>query len=819
MQVSLEWLNEYVDISDLTPELIAHELTMSGLEVEEIEKTGSSFTNIVVAEIMSIKPHPNADKLQLVEIFNGTEKREVVCGARNIEVGQIIPYASVESEVLDRKTGEKFALKPATIRGVESQGMLCSAEELGLDTKDYQKDDGILILNRFIKNIKPGQDIKEALNIKEDTILHVAPTANRGDQMSIHGVAREVASIFNKKFHYSEIKDTKNRANTNFNIEIIDEDTCKYYSVGILKDVKIGPSPEWMTRRLEASGMRSISNIVDITNYVMLEYGQPLHAFDIDKVGENYLCVRRAKEGEKLVTLDDVERKLTHDSVVIANSKESIGLAGVMGGLSTEIDDNTKHIALESAYFTPPTNRRSSRSIGIRTEACARFERGVDIGSVKPALMRAMQLMAELADARVEGFIETGSNKLPDIEIILRFSQVKRILGIDIPDYRCIEILENLGFELLGRNDFSTKFLVPSYRINDVTREIDLIEEIARINGYDKIEPTLPRKTQAPEISQETVIINKVNQIFVGKGFKEIITSSLIGKPLLNWIGFVYDEEKAVRVANPQSDEHTMLRQNLVPSVLQVIKHNFDQGQKNLWLFETGKTYKIVGEPNAKTSSVEETRVIAGAVTGSIQQGIWHETEKVDFYTVKGIAETLFKELGIESRVEYRPVSDVAWLHPGRAAEVVLLGKGMPRIGLIGQLHPETEEKCKLNQNVYVFEINLEDILANLSTQVTKYRQLPQYPSVQRDLAFIVSKSTSHQDIEKLIKKSSSNLFKSSQIFDVYEGKNIPEGHKSVAYRITFQDPEATLTDERVDAEMSKIREGLKKLPAISFRE
>lgn len=820
MQVSLEWLSEYVDITGLTPEEIAHELTMSGLEVEEVEKKGSDFSNIVVAEILEINQHPNADKLHLVKVFNGTETKEVVCGAQNIEKGQIIPYASVGSAVKDRKTGEQFVLKPAKIRGVESQGMLCSAEELGLNTTDFQEDDGILILNRFKKDLKAGQDVKEVLNIVEDTVLHVAPTANRGDEMSLAGIAREIGSIFNRRLKHPHFIEMNELEMSDFIVEIIDEDTCKYYSAGIVKDVKIAPSPEWMSRRLMASGVRSINNIVDITNYVMLEYGQPLHAFDMDKLSDKYLCVRRAKEGEKLVTLDDVERNLNTETVVIADKKASVGLAGLMGGFSSEVDSNTKNIVLESAYFTPPTNRRSARSVGLRTEACARFERGVDIESVKPALIRAMQLMVELAEAKVEGIAETGNNKLPDIEILLRFNQIKRILGIDIPAYKCIEILENLGFEIRGRNDFSAKFVVPSYRANDITREIDLIEEVARIHGYDKIEPSLPKKTVAPEVSNETKTINKVHNLFIGSGFNEIVTSSLIGEPLLNWSFIGYQKENAIKVTNPQSDEHTMLRQDMIPSVLQVIKHNFDQGQKNFCIYEIGKTFFFKGNTDEKNTGTEEKRMLAGALTGNINSGKWHLAQNTDFYSLKGIIESLLAELKIDNRIEYKAASNVSYLHPGRAAQINLLHKNPVNLGYFGEIHPDLIEKCKLIQPVYLFELDFEAILSYLSFTTPRYKQLPMYPSVFRDTAFIIPQKVSHQEIVKTIKKASSNLFKDVEIFDVYQGKNIPEGFKSLAYRVTLLDTETTLTDERVDAEIAKIKEGLKKdYPEVNFRE
>ncbi|MFH0702265.1 MAG: phenylalanine--tRNA ligase subunit beta [bacterium] len=823
MLVSLEWLSEYVDITGISYEEIAHELTMSGLEVENIEIHGKDFSNIVVAEILNVKPHPNADKLQLVEIFNGKENKEVVCGAKNIAKTQKIPYASIGSEVKNRKTGEKFVLKPAEIRGIESQGMLCSAEELGLKTSDFQEEDGILILSNFQENLKIGQDVKEILNIQENYVLHVAPTANRGDEMSIIGIAREIAAIFNRKLKYPEIKNLKIEETPDFKVEIKDEDTCKYYAIGILNDIKIKPAPEWMSKRLAASGVRSINNIVDITNYVMLEYGQPLHAFDSDKLEEKYLCVRRAKpeiNNEKIITLDEIERKLNPDSVLIATEREPVALAGVMGGVSSEVNNSTKNIALESAYFTPVTNRKSSRSIGLRTEACARFERGVDIESVKPALIRAMELMIELADAKISGIAEVGNDKLSDIEITLRFNQIKRILGIDIPGYKCTEILENLGFKLLGKNGFSAKFVVPGYRANDVTREIDLIEEISRIYGYDKIEPTLPRKTQSPEISKEVKTLDKINQILLGLGFSEVITSSLVGMPLLNWTGINYNENKTVKIFNPQSDEHTQLRQSLIPSIIQVIKHNFDQGQKNLWIYETGKTFVFSGVPDYKNTGVTENRVLSGAITGNIALGKWHETQDLNFYTLKGIIESLIKELNIENRVEYSPVFDIAYLHPGKSAEIRLLGKVSESFGIFGELHPDVIERCKLSQPVYIFEINLEKLLSSLNYAAPKYKALPLYPAVHRDIAFIISQDVSHQDITRQIKKLSSNIFRGSEIFDVYQGENIPENSKSLAYRIILQDYEGTLTDERVDAEINKIKEGLKKAYiSIMFRE
>ena len=818
MKISLEWLNEYVDLSDLTPEQIAHELTMSGLEVEEIEKTGPKFSNIKTAQIKLIEQHPNADKLHLVTVDTGSETKTVVCGAQNIEEGQIIPYASVGSKVLDRKTGEQFELTPAKIRGIESQGMLCSQDELGLE--NMQEEDGILILNRLYKDIKLGEPLEKLLQIKEDIVFDVAPTANRGDEMSIIGVARELSAIFNKKLNFSPLQSTQNTSTDKFKVEIIDQEGCKYYSVGLVNDVKIKSSPEWMQRRLTACGIRAINNVVDITNYVLLEYGCPLHAFDRDKLN-GYLCVRRAHENETIVTLDEIERKTTNDTVLIATKEKAVCVGGVFGGANSEVDNNTKNIALEAAYFTPAQNRRSARSIGYRSEASARYERGVDIEMVKPALMRALQLLVELAEAKVDGIVETGDNKLPEKDITLRFAQIKRILGSEIPAEKCIEILGNLGFELLGKNEIAAKFKVPSFRMVDVYREIDLIEEISRIYGYDKIDPTLPKNTQSPEITDESKLLKKINNMFLGAGFYETVTSSLVGEPIYKEFSVKYDDSKAVKVCNPQSEEHTMLRQSMVPSTLNVVKNNISNGQKNLRLFEIGRTYFVEAPADEKSTGVTEKRILAGALTGDIDNGNWIKKPATDFYTVKGIIENLLVLLGLENRVQLRECKDKDFLHPGKCAKLVMLGKQPLDVGFFGEVHPLLKDKEKFQQNVYLFEIDLEELLKAVHISTVKYKKLPQFPEVQRDLAFIVPENVSCDEISRIIKKSvKSNLFNGEQLFDVYQGEHIEDGFKSMAFRIKLQDKEATLTDETVEEQMNSIRNNLKKSVAnLSFRE
>lgn len=826
MQVSLNWLNEFVDLSNVEASQIAHELTMSGLEVESVEDVKPSFTNIKTVRIEKIDAHPNSDRLHLVTVNTGSGLKTVVCGAQNIQEGQVVPYASVGSQVLDRKTGEMFTLTPAVIRGVESQGMLCSADELGVTERNYQEEDGILILNRIFPDVELGKDVKDVLGFEKDTVIDVAPTANRGDQMSVIGVARELSSLFNTPLKFNPVECTKDLTTDNFKVEIKDKDVCKYYSIALLKNIKIKSSPDWMQKRLIASGVRAINNVVDITNYVMLEYGCPLHAFDADKL-DGYLCVRRAEEGEKLVTLDEVERTLTTDSVLIATKDKGVCLGGVFGGANSEIDDNTISLALEAAYFTPATNRKSARSAGYRSEASARFERGIDIEAVKPALMRAMQLLVEYADAEVVGVVEDGENKLEPLEITLRYPQIKRILGCEIASDRCDNILENLGFKKLGGNAAAAKFLVPSFRAYDVTREIDLIEEIARINGYDKISPTLPAKAQTPTITLEEKVIKRIHELLLSAGLNEIQTSSLIGKPMLDKFKIGYDDENAVKVLNAASEDYSMLRQTLSASVLNCMKYNFDNGQKNFWAYEIGKTYIKTSPADEKNTGVKETRVLEGVLTGEVQNSKWQIKTSTDFYAVKGIMENIFNDLEVSRRIKLAPLEETELakdnniLHPYRTAVVMLLGKKPQPIGYFGQVHPTLIDKLKLNQDAFLFNLNLTELISAVKETVPRFKHLPQFPEVRRDIAFIINDDVTFEDIQKVIKSSvKQNIFKGSEIFDVYQGEHVEDGFKSVAFRIKMQDENATLTDEIIEQQMTSVREKLQKTYAqISFRE
>ncbi len=828
MQVSLKWLNELVDLSDLDVKQIAHELTMSGLEVEEVEEVRPQFTNIITAKIEKIDNHPNSDHLHLVTVNTGSGIKTVVCGAQNIQVGQVIPYASVGSKVLDRKSGEQFELTPAVIRGVESQGMLCSDDELGVSDRNYQEEDGILVLNRIFPNVGLGLNVEDVLGFEKDFIIHTAPTANRGDQVSVIGIARELSALFNRemKFPYANLSEEEKSKKADFEVEIKNDDVCKYYSIGVLKNITIKSSPDWMQKRLISSGIRAINNVVDITNYVMLEYGTPLHAFDLDKLN-GYLCVRRAEEGETLVTLDEVERQLNQETVVIATKEKPVCLGGVFGGANSEIDDNSKNIALEAAYFTPQANRKSSRSVGYKSDACARFERGVDIEAVKLGLFRAIELLEKYADAKFEGSVEAGINKLEPIEITLRYPQIKRLLGCDIEPAKCLSILEKLGFKILGKNEIACKVLVPSFRAGDVTRECDLIEEIARINGYDKITPTLPNRAGTPDISLAERVVNKVHDLMRAEGLNEMQTASLIGEPILKQFNMTYEKDKAIFVENPASEDFAMLRQTLIANLLSCMKYNYDNGQKDFWGYEIGRSYLKISEPDEKFSGVKETQVLAGVITGNIQKSHWQNTGDIDFYTVKGIVDKVLEEFGLTRRIKFSlladsPLSDShKCLHPYKTAVLTMLGKKPEIIGYYGEIHPELKGKLKLNQSAFLFKLDLDMLIAAVNETVPRFKKLPQFPEVQRDLAVIVPAKTTWEDLEKVIKKGIDNkVFCGTDIFDVYQGEHVQEGFKSVAFRIRMQDANATMTDDKIEAQIANLRSVLKKnIAELSFRE
>ncbi len=820
MRVSLEWLNEYVDLSGLRPETIAEALTNSGLEVESIEYLGPKFNGVVVAKVQTVEPHPNADRLRLVTVSLGAEQAKVVCGAPNVREGIFIAFAKEGAQVVSRKEGTLFTLEKTKIRGVESAGMVCSIDELGLEGQFEKTEDGIWPIDSLVHETQLGQDLKTALNLQGDVVLDIAPTANRGDLMSMVGVAREVAALFDRTVHmpvYNRMNEIPERCELRVNLR--DKDICRYYGGVMMRNLAIGPSPDWMARRLTAAGMRPISNVVDITNYVMLELGQPLHAFDqirLNTSGE--IDVRRATENEKLTTLDGVERELSPDAVVVTMNEKPVALAGVMGGEATEIDDASKQLFLESAYFSAAAIRKSAKSVGLRSEACARFERGVDIDNCHNALLRAAELLRQHAEAEYVRLIESPLPSVEAPKITLHFDRIEKVLGLPIDQETVAKILKKLGFLLQPTREVSSLVVsVPSFRQDDVTREIDLIEEIIRIYGYDKVPYTLPRKTAAAAISPRAALLGTLNETMRSQGLNEVVTTSLIGRQLLEKTGFTIKEDQLVSVINSHSSDHTIMRQSLLPNLLEMARFNQANGIEDVWAYELGRTYFKLGKANFKNSGVSERLHLAGLLSGAVLSGAWHRQDTADFYVAKGILENLFAQLRVADEITFSPKTVVLYLHPGKAAAIIIKGK---ELGVLGELHPELRQKLKFRQPLYAFELNVETLLKTIKQLQLSSTVSPvsSYPAVRRDMAFSAPIAVSHQAVLEALRSVEEPLLREVELFDEYRSDQLGADKRSLAYRLTFQSDEATMTDEDVDARFSKLKETLAVKLDVQFR-
>lgn len=820
MRVSLEWLKEYVDLTGISPEALAEALTNSGLEVEHIEYLGPKFDGVIVARVQSVEPHPNADRLRLVTVDLGHAQNKVVCGAPNVREGILVAYAQEGATVISRKDGSLFKLEKAKIRGVESSGMICSIDELGLEDRFEKKEDGIWPLDDVIAEPRLGEDLKTVLNLEGDVVLHVAPTANRGDLMSMVGIAREVSALFDRTLHVPQWNHPVNAPErTDLHINLKDSEVCRYYAGVMMKNLKIGPSPDWMVRRLQAAGVRSINNVVDITNYVMLEMGQPLHAFDQVKLNTSGdIGVRRARAGETLMTLDGVDRKLTEESVVITMNDRPVALAGVMGGAATEIDERSQQLFLESACFPAAVVRRSAKSVGLRTEASARFERGVDIEQCRNAALRAVDLLKQYAGA---DFIRLVESPMPQIEapkITLEFARIEKVLGLSLEPDVVVKILKKLGF-LLQPTKVTTNLVVsvPSFRQADVQREIDLIEEVIRIYGYDKVPYTLPQNTMPVMHSSRAVLVRMLDASLRAQGLQEVVTTSLIGRSLLEKTGFTVQEEQLVSVLNSHSSDHTLMRQSLLPSLIEVACFNHAQGIEDIWIYELGRAYFKLGKANVKNAGVSERLHVAGLLTGSMLSGEWQRREVADFYIAKGILENMLSQLRLPQDVVFQAKNDVSYLHPGKTAVLTLGGK---EFGLLGELHPNLVQRLKLRQAVYVFEMNAEVLYkAYKQTDAVKtVAPVSAYPAVKRDMAFLAPVTLSHQNVLDALKALQDPLVRGIELFDEYRSEQLGAGKRSLAYRLTFQSDEGTLTDTEVDSRFNRIKESLAQQLAVEFR-
>ena len=799
MKVSLKWLQEYIDIT-LPPSDLAKRVTMAGLEVGEIKVIGD-WENIVVGQIIAINPHPNADRLTLPTVDLGTEQATVVCGAPNLRIGDKIAFAYVGAQLIDGHSGQVSRLKSAKIRGVVSSGMVCSEKELGIS----DSHEGIMVLS---PEAKIGITLAEYLG---DVIFDLEVTPNRPDCLSIIGIARETAALTGQNLHLPEASyaEAASPIDQQISVAIVAPDLCPRYCASLITGVKMGASPGWMQQRLLACGMRPINNIVDITNYVMLEYGQPLHAFDYDEIKGKKIIVRRATDGEAIVTLDGVERVLSGDMLVIADEEAPVAIAGVMGGADSEVTEQTTSILLEAASFNPASIHFTGSILSLPSEACMRFERGISPELTLPALKRATQLIMQLAGGEAaRGLIDEYPGKLEREPILLSTAEVKRLLGVEFSFDQIVATLTSLGFECKLTGSKSEVLVTGPYWRSDIHQAVDLIEEVARIIGYDKIPTTmlsqpLPRQNPEPIISLK----QEVRRSLIGYGFQEIITFSLTSLEMLNKLLPEPHPLKPVplRLANPMTADQEYLQPNLRADLLAALGENRKHEDGGIRLFELGRVYLPRSE-----DLPDEPEVVCGILSGPRVEKAWQGgDELLDFFDAKGVVEGLLSRLGVEASFEEG--SDES-LHPNKQVAMVMDNN---RLGVIGELHPRVLEAFDISGTAYLFEIDLTALLPFTAGR-KMFQPVPRFPAIVRDMALVVDAKITHQEIQGIIKGFS--LVKQVSIFDVYAGEQVPPGKKSLAYKITFQSPSHTLTDKEVDKVQQQILSKLSKELSATLR-
>jgi phenylalanyl-tRNA synthetase beta chain len=784
MKVPVKWLKEYVDIAVPLPEL-ARRLTMAGTETSLLG--GESWPGVVIGQIVAVEPHPNADRLRLVTVDLVTEKPTVVCGAPNLELGDKVAFAGVGVELIDGHSGQEVVLKPATIRGVTSCGMVCSEKELGIS----DSHEGIMVLP---PEAPMGSPLADFLS---DTVLDLEVTPNRPDLLSVIGVAREVAALTGKSVSLPEISyaEAGSPIEQQVSVEIADPDLCPRYCASLIRGIKIGQSPEWLKKRLLACGMRPISNIVDITNYVMLEYGQPLHGFDFEKLGGKKIIVRRADKGEAIVTLDGIERKLDTNTLVIADSRRAVAIAGVMGGANSEVSDETTSVLLESANFNPASIHYTSHGLRLVSEASMRFERAIRPELTVPALKRATRLMLQLAGGEAAaGFIDIYPGKKEPAPVRLRTGEVKRLLGVEFDVKQLEETLTLLGFELEKSSENKEFMVTPPYWRSDISLEADLVEEVVRVIGYDAIPATL-LASSLPQQDPEPMLgfRSRVKQILTGFGFQEIISYSLTSRETLERaLNCTPLEPSPLHLANAMTADQEYLRTSLRGNLLSALAANIRHEEGEIRLFELGRVYLP-----RDNDLPDEPELLCGLLTCSGMEKVWpNQSQPLDFFSAKGVVESLLTQIGISASFE--AASDPG-LRSGRQAAIIVGGS---RLGVVGELHPGVSQAFDIPQEVYLFEMDIEALLLRTAGYRT-YQPIARFPAVVRDIALVVDKSASHRQIMDIIEGFP--LVKKVTLFDVYSGKQVPAGKNSLAYRISFQSVEHTLTDEEVDRVQWKI--------------
>lgn len=797
----LSWLIDYVDLN-ISPEELGEMLTMAGLELEALKDKGKGLENIVVAEIKNISQHPNADRLSVCDVTDGETTYKVVCGATNMKAGDKVAFAKIGAVL---PAGPKFPdglkIKQTKIRGEESEGMLCAENEIGLS----QESDGIMILP---EKTELGQTLADSLGY-DNIIFEISITPNRPDCLSLYGISREVSAILGEdiKRPYFKVAEYGDDISRLARVEVLDTKACPRYSCRVIQNVTIGPSPEWLQKRIEASGIRSINNIVDITNYVLLEQGQPLHAFDYDLLSDHKIIVRNAKQNEIITTLDGVERKLSTEDLVICDGKGPVALAGVMGGADSEVHTGTKNILLESAYFDPLKVRKTSKRTGLKSESSYRFERGVDPNNVTNALDRAAALISEIAGGKIaNGIIDIYPEPINSKQVNLSVNKVRNLLGISIESDEIIDMLHSLEIEATKIDGDNIIFRVPTFRV-DIEREVDLIEEVARIFGYDNIAAISPEVPMiANSINVITIMEKRLRDVFVSHGFLEAINYSFDNEEFLK----IFDNSSAINILNPISKEQSSMRTSILLGLVKNVKLNLTRQTQDIRLFESGKIFY----PKDKGQLPYEVKKFAAVATGKKEPEIWNGKD-IDFFDHKSILERSFEVLSVDSVINYEPVVGINFLHPGKSS---LIKIGDQTLGFIGELHPDTLDKLEIDERVYVLEIDLPILSSSYIKSRKKFQPLPKYPSLKRDIALVVDEQISAQEILLKMKEVNSKIVEDAWVFDVYKGESLGSGKKSVAVSMLLRDKDKTLTDDDANKVQQKILKKLEKTLGAELR-
>jgi phenylalanyl-tRNA synthetase beta chain len=786
MRVSLNWLKEFVDI-DQTPAEVAELLTMAGLEVEGLEHKAQNLNDIRVARILDIKPHPRADRLSICHLDAGKKEVSVVCGATNISKEDIVPLALPGTSLPDGTL-----IKEGRIRGEISHGMLLAEDEMGL-TDDHT---GIMILSN---ELRPGQSLSDAMDL-EDWILDVALTPNRIDCASVVGIAREIGAFTNKKIRMPEIhiEEGNTPIEDLASVTVLDSHGCPRYAAGLVDQVKIGYSPFWMRYRLHVSGIRAINNVVDITNYVLMELGQPLHAFDYHRLADGRIVVKRAENGQTFTTLDGQTRDLDDQTLMICDGQREVAIAGIMGGLNSEITLNSVTVLVESAYFDPIMISRSSKRLSLSTEASYRFERGIDIQGADFALQRSLMLIAQLAGGNIaKGIIDCYPEPWSPARIRLRADRANEILGTTIDIKQMADHLSSLNMAVRAVDQNRIEVCPPPFRV-DITREADLIEEVARLIGYNNIPVTLPAIRPTEEDYTEFVLRDRIKAMMVGMGFSEIITYCFISPRSADILGA---GEKShlrsfVRLLNPLSQDQSVMRTSLIPGLLSTVRLNSLRDQDDIRVFEWGKVY-IKGDGELP----QERQVLAALITGLGSRQEWYqEPREADFFDIKGVAENILEELGID-KTEYNRNRPKEGFDPNEYARIFYSGS---EIGAIGKVSKDVLKGYGVEKNAHILELYIEPLLSSV-VWVKKFTPLAKYPSVRRDISIIVNSSIESAMILSIVKEMGNDLVESVDIFDAYQGKQIAHQEKALAVRISYRSDKRTLTDD----EVNNIHEGI----------